>query len=109
MWTGEPAGSLRAEDTVRVNTNPSQVERVIPGLMGIDPGVRPIYPYKGETARGRIVLCVSAYSVERRLREASAPFRLDDEDSVEGRRRPYPPVPGSGFGEGTAQEGVAQR
>ncbi len=74
--------------------NPSQVERVFRGLKGIDLGLRPIPHHKEETVRGHTFLCLSAYCVERRLWEASAPLLFKDEESAEDRRRRDPPAPG---------------
>lgn len=83
----KPAGSLRAEDVVRGYRNPSEVERVLRGLKGIDLGVRPIRRHKEETVRGHIFLCLSADYVERPLRAEL----IEDEESAGDRRRSDPP------------------
>ena len=91
--TSEPAHRLSAADTVRSYKNLSHVERGFRCLKGIDIRVRPIHHRDALRVRAHIFLCLLAYYVEWRLRQALGSLLFDDEELAEHRAGRDPVAP----------------
>jgi len=78
--TSVPATKLAAEETVRVYKGLAQVERAFRSLKGVDLKVRPFYHHLDGRVKAHIFLCMLAYYVERRMRQALAPILFDDDN-----------------------------
>ncbi|MBI3694756.1 MAG: hypothetical protein HY238_07950 [Acidobacteria bacterium] len=63
------------------------VERAFRSLKTVDLKVRPIYHRLPDRVRAHVFLCMLAYYVEWRLRQAWAPILFDDHDKAAGEAR----------------------
>ena len=89
--TSEDKASLSAEDTVRSYKSLARVERVFRCMKGADLRVRPIFHRTPDHVRAHIFLCLLAYYVEWRMRQAWAELGFEDEQ-LEAERQQRDPV-----------------
>jgi hypothetical protein len=75
-----PADVPSSEETVKAYKSLSSVERAFRSLKTLDIEIRPIYRYRSDRVKGHVLLCMSAYYVEWRMRQALAPILFDDHD-----------------------------
>jgi transposase len=95
--TSEPKRRLSAADSVHSYKRLSLVERAFRSFKGMDLMVRPIHHRVEPRVRAHIFLCMLAYYVEWRLRQAWAPLLYEDEELANTRdeRDPVDPAAAS--------------
>jgi transposase len=91
--TSEKKASLSAADTVRSYKSLARVERVFRCMKGADLRVRPIFHRTSEHVRAHIFLCLLAYYVEWRMRQAWAELLFEDEQLEADRQQRDPVAP----------------
>ena len=77
--TSEKKADLKAADAVRSYKSLARVERVFRCMKGADLRVRPIFHRTPDHVRAHIFLCLLAYYVEWRMRQAWAELLFEDE------------------------------
>ncbi len=77
--SSEDKAGLSADDAVRSYKSFARVERVFRCMKGADLRVRPIFHGTPEHVRAHIFLCLLAYYVEWRMRQALAELLFEDE------------------------------
>ena len=77
--TSEKKADLKAADAVRSYKSLARVERVFRCMKGADLRVRPIFHRTPDHVRAHIFLCLLAYYVEWRMRQACAELLFEDE------------------------------
>jgi transposase len=90
--TSVPEGELDADEAVRAYKDLARVERAFRGLKSIDLEIRPIHHWLSERVRAHVFLCMLAYHVEWRLREALAPLLFHDTDIDAAKAKRSSPV-----------------
>jgi len=83
--TSVPAEQLSPADVVRGYKRLAQVERAFRSMKGMNNRVRPIHHRTPHRVRAHIFLCMLAYYVEWRLRDALKEYLFDDEELGEAR------------------------
>lgn len=83
--TSEPTEGLAADDAVRTYKSLAQVERAFRCMKGLDLLVRPIHHRLTPRVEAHFLLCMLAYYVEHRLREAWAPLTFAEDDLPQAR------------------------
>jgi transposase len=78
--TSVPAATLSSEQVVGNYKRLSDVERAFRSLKSVDLKIRPIYHHLADRVRAHVFLCMLAYYVEWRMRQALAPMLFDDDD-----------------------------
>ena len=91
--SSEKKADLKAEDAVRSYKSLARVERVFRCMKGADLRVRPIFHRTPDHARVHIFLCLLAYYVEWRMRQAWAELLFEDEQLEAGRQQRDPVAP----------------
>ena len=91
--SSEKKADLKAEDAVRSYKSLARVERVFRCMKGADLRVRPIFHRTPDHVRAHISLCLLAYYVEWRMRQAWAELLFEDEQLEAGRQQRDPVAP----------------
>ena len=91
--TSEDKADLKAEDAVRSYKSLARVERVFRCMKGADLRVRPIFHRTPDHVRAHIFLCLLAYYVEWRMRQAWAELLFEDEQLEADRQQRDPVAP----------------
>ena len=91
--SSEKKADLKAEDAVRSYKSLARVERVFRCMKGADLRVRPIFHRTPDHVRVHIFLCLLAYYVEWRMRQAWAELLFEDEQLEAGRQQRDPVAP----------------
>ena len=93
ICSSEKKADLKAEDAVRSYKSLARVERVFRCMKGADLRVRPIFHRTPDHVRAHIFLCLLAYYVEWRMRQAWAELLFEDEQLEAGRQQRDPVAP----------------
>ena len=91
--TSEDKAGLSAADVVRSYKSLARVERVFRCMKGADLRVRPIFHRTPDHVRAHIFLCLLAYYVEWRMRQAWAELLFEDEQLEADRQQRDPVAP----------------
>ena len=91
--SSEKKADLKAEDAVRSYKSLARVERVFRCMKGADLRVRPTFHRTPDHVRAHIFLCLLAYYVEWRMRQAWAELLFEDEQLEAGRQQRDPVAP----------------
>src|SRR5262249_53977278 len=91
--TSERAKALPAADCVRTYKSLAQVEQAFRCFKGLDLRVRPIHHRVDPRVRAHLFLCLLAYYVEWRMRQALASLLYADEELAEDRQERDPVKP----------------
>ena len=91
--SSEKKADLKAADAVRSYKSLAHVERVFRCMKGADLRVRPIFHRTPDHVRAHIFLCLLAYYVEWRMRQAWAELLFEDEQLEAGRQQRDPVAP----------------
>jgi len=89
--TSVPAGALASAEAVQAYKDLSRVERAFRCLKTVDLEIRPVRHWMADRVRAHVFLCMLAYHVEWRLRQALAPLLFHDTEIDAARaERPSP-------------------
>jgi transposase len=90
--TNVPAEHLDAAAAVQAYKDLSRVERAFRSLKTVDLEIKPIGHWRADRVRAHVFLCVLAYHVEGRLRQALAPLLFQETDLAVARAERTSPV-----------------
>ena len=100
---------LDAAGTVRAYKGLARVERAFRSIKTVDIEVRPVFHWAEDRVRAHVFLCMLAYHLEWRMRQALAPILFDDHDRAGAEAQRNSPVAKARVSEAAKRKAHAKR